>query len=134
MTLTPEQIEAIRKEWAGVQGEAALKTFAVTHIPALLSALEAAERRAGEAEAKARDQLAEDKHTLADGIRTMRALLGNAEAERDTLRARVAELERALTLSELRAGNEAARHAAESRGYKVHPRIAALTKKDRPND
>jgi hypothetical protein len=144
--MTPEQIEAIRKEWAGVQGEAALKTFAVTHIPTLLSALEAAEKRAGEAETKlsladrmnrlAVNQLVasgKEKEALisewivmeegvnyckmcerqykangighADGCplqsltaEQAKTKLFLASAERDTLRARVAELEKTVSL------------------------------------
>jgi chromosome segregation ATPase len=128
-TLTPEQIEAIRKraerlrekDGDDLSPSAEDREALLVHIAEQAEALEAAERRAGEAEAKAREQLAEDKHTLAEGIRTMRVLLGNAEAERDTLRARVAELEKTVSLL-----RSASRGAAKI--------VDAAMKKDQTND
>jgi predicted NUDIX family phosphoesterase len=101
MTLTPEQIEAMEPDWTKGLDENFERLKA-----AALDALAAAERRAGEAE---EDRDSQQRIAIA------------VIAERDTLRARVAELEKTVSLL-----RSASRGAAKI--------VDAAMKKDQTND
>jgi hypothetical protein len=77
MTLTDEQIEAIRLEWDGVRGTVPLQKFAMKYIPALLSALEAEKKRADDAEALA-ERLKREAVQHAQEARTANATIAEA--------------------------------------------------------
>ena len=107
---TPEELEAIRREWEGVAGEFGLKHFALTRVPSLLSALDAMKERAEKAEARADDMWTKWQDTFVERNKFERAairqekryshellLRQNAESELTALRARVERLEGALT-------------------------------------